>query len=107
MGKITAVSPLAKVSVVMMARAAAAMAPLSSVSASSASLAVIRSCGRGSPITPVEDENTRVSGSPKTSATAAVTARVETTPFLPVKALELPELTMIAAPSALSAPILV
>ena len=100
------VEPLGKVSVVMIALAAPAMPVASSAFTSSSTLAVMRSCGSGSPITPVEEEKTRASGRPVAAATAEVTARVDSMPLRPVKALELPEFTMIAAPSSEVAPIL-
>ena len=50
-------------------------------------------------MTPVEEENTREAGSPSSAATADVTAATDASPTLPVKALELPELTMMAAPA--------
>ena len=60
--------------------------------------AVIRSWGNGSPITPVEDENTRSSGIESSDATALVIALTASPPLCPVTALALPELTRIAAP---------
>ena len=47
--------------------------------------------------------NTFRHGSPSASATAPVTASTESWPAAPVKALELPEFTMIAAPAVASA----
>ena len=67
-------------------------------------IARMRSCGSGSPITPVEDENTRLAGMFSALATAPVTASTDSCPRAPVKALALPELTMIAAPSGASPP---
>ncbi len=49
-------------------------------------------------MTPVEEEKTRVAGRPRAVATPEVTAATASSPTLPVKALELPEFTMIAAP---------
>ena len=94
-----AVAPLGKVSVVIMARAAISMAPSRRVAERAGIFAMILSCGRGSPMTPVEEENTREAGRPSSVATAEVIAATEASPTLPVKALELPELTMIAAPA--------
>ena len=50
-------------------------------------------------MTPVEEEKTREAGRPSSVATAAVMAATDASPTLPVKALELPELTMMAAPA--------
>ena len=86
----------------MIARAAEAMPPSSSPPARSSRMAVMRSCGSGSPITPVEEENTRRAGTPSARATAPVTASTERCPAAPVKALALPEFTTIAAPWSLS-----
>ncbi len=97
-------APFGKVSVVMIARAAPAMPPGASDAARSASFAVMRSCGSGSPITPVEAVKTRASGTPAARATASVMARTAATPPRPVKALELPELTRIAAPASEAPP---
>ena len=99
-------APLGKVSVVMMARAASEPLPASSAATRSPTLAMMRSWGRRSPITPVELVKTRVAGRPVAAATASQIAATEPSPALPVKALELPEFTMIAAPSSLSEPIL-
>lgn len=54
-------------------------------------------------MTPVEEENTRDAGISNDVATASVMARTDSSPRAPVKALELPELTMIAAPVFVSA----
>ena len=94
-----AAAPFGKVSVVMMACAAPSMAASVSAAARSGTLAVMRSCGRGSPMTPVEEEKTRLAGMPSAVATEPVTSATDLSPVLPVKALELPELTMIAAPA--------
>ncbi len=55
------------------------------------------SCGSGSPITPVDEVKTRSASTPNRAATAAQSASTEARPWRPVKALELPELTRIAA----------
>ena len=62
-------------------------------------MALIFSCGKSSPITPVDDEKTRAVGRPITLATPSVTVATAASPCLPVKALELPEFTTIAAPA--------
>ena len=90
----------------MIARAASSSPVGRSPSASVSSTATIRSCASGSPITPVEAGNTRLAGRSRRSATAALIAATDCAPCLPVKALALPELTMIAAPASLSVPIL-
>src|SRR6056297_236711 len=92
-------APLGKVSVVMIARAAASTPPGDRSAFNSPIFAVIRSWGSGSPMTPVEDEKTRASGRPSASATADVTLRTASIPALPVNALAFPEFTTIAAPS--------
>ena len=58
------------------------------------------------PITPVEAEKMRISGRDRAFATALVTIAVASVPLRPVKALALPEFTMIAAPSSDDPPIL-
>ena len=92
----TSAAPLGKVSVVMIARAASSPASSCRFAFSSSSLAAIFSWGRGSPITPVEAIQTPDFGAPVALATAAASASTASTPFLPVKALELPEFTRIA-----------
>src|SRR5690606_15663914 len=59
----------------------------------------IRSCGSGSPMTPVEEEMSQVAGTPSALATPPVKAETAAVPSLPVRALAFPELTMIAAPA--------
>src|SRR6056297_2190893 len=98
--------PLGKVSVVMIACAAVLMACGDSADLRSSRQAVIRSCGSGSPITPVEEEKTRTAGRPSVLATAPVTALTDSAPRRPVKALALPEFTRIAAPPSGAPPIL-
>ena len=49
-------------------------------------------------MTPVEEEKTRETGRPSAVAVAVVTAATASSPTLPVKALEFPEFTMMAAP---------
>ena len=74
------VDPLGKVSVVMMARAAPSMPAGSSAAFSSPSLATMRSCGSGSPITPVEEVKTRAASMPVACATAAQISATERSP---------------------------
>ena len=50
-------------------------------------------------MTPVEEVKTRVAGMFSAAATASVMAATEASPTLPVKALELPEFTRMAAPA--------
>ena len=99
---ISAEAPLGKVSVVMIARAAAAIPSSSSAPARSPTIPAMRAAGSGSPMTPVELENTRFTGTPSAWATAPVTVSTAFCPCAPVKALALPEFTMIAAPVLLS-----
>ena len=91
---------------VIMALAASVIPVLCKLPTNSSSLSVIRSCGSGSPITPVEEENILSSSIPSARAAAAVTARVASIPFCPVNALELPEFTTIPAAPVPSPPIL-
>ena len=74
--------PLGKVSVVMIAWAAISMASSRRSATRAGITAVIRSYGSGSPITPVEDENTRLAGRPSASATPPVTAATASSPDL-------------------------
>lgn len=68
-----AVAPFGKVSVVMIACAASATPPAFNWSVSWPITALMRSAGSGSPITPVEDENTRSRGIDSAEATPPVT----------------------------------
>ena len=95
---ISALAPFGKVSVVMIARAAISMASSLRASVSAPIFTVMRSSGSGSPITPVEEENTRAAGIPSAAATAPVTRSTAACPPAPVKALALPEFTTMAAP---------
>ena len=81
----------------MIARAAASIASGARAACNSASFAVIFSCGKGSPITPVELVKTRGPAMPVAAVTAAQIAATDRSPAMPVKALELPELTRNAA----------
>ena len=90
-------APLGKVSVVMMARAAASHAPGASACTSPGSFwTMVLSAGRGSPITPVEETNTSRSAHPSAAAAALTVCSTAVLPSRPVKALALPELTTIA-----------
>ena len=91
------VDPLANVSVVMIACAASPKRLLPWVLCRSWSFAMILSCGNGSPITPVEAVKIRLSLMPDTSDRPLQRAATDPSPRLPVKALEFPEFTMIAA----------
>ena len=79
----------------MIARAASPTLSADKSSTINFNRATIRSCGSGSPITPVDDENTRSDVVPRTSAAAPVTAATDFSPLLPVKAFALPEFTTI------------
>ncbi len=57
-------------------------------------------------MTPVDEVNTRASGTPVAAAVASVTALTASVPLRPVKALALPELTRMAAPCSAGPPIL-
>ena len=90
-------APLEKVSVVLMASAAAFHpSALNPLARSLGRAAVIFPSARNSPITPVEAMNTCFRGQPKSFAAAATVRPTEATPGAPVKALALPELTTIA-----------
>ena len=91
-------APLGKVSVVMIACAASAIFSACKPATKAGNWAVIRPWGNGSPITPVEDENTRSSGTESSAATAQMMASTASSPLFPVNALAFPEFTMIAAP---------
>src|SRR6056297_59175 len=97
-------APLGKVSVVMMARAAASMPVSSSVPTRLSMTVSMRSCGRRSPMTPVDDVKTRLSGTPAAAEAAWQRAATLSSPARPVKALALPELTRNAAPSGAAPP---
>src|SRR5690606_32970594 len=62
--------------------------------------ASMRSTGSGSPMTPVEARKTSPGSQPSRSATARALASTASRPAMPVKALALPELTMIARGTA-------
>ena len=63
---------------------------------SAGNAASIRSTGRSSPITPVEATNTSCGDAPNASATLVAVCSVTRYPAAPVKALALPELTIMA-----------
>ena len=92
------VASLGNVSVVMMARAAISQASALADFASPSSRCVNLPASSGSPMTPVEDRNTSPVLQPTALAAASAVKRVDSTPFLPVKALALPELTTSARP---------
>ncbi len=100
----SAEAPLAKVSVVIIACAASSMPSTDRPADSSATFAVIRSCGSRSPMTPVDEVKTRSADKPVSAATASQIAATEFSPARPVKAFELPELMIKAAPLSLSIP---
>src|SRR5690606_761180 len=62
--------------------------------------ASMRSTGSGSPMTPVEARKTSPGSQPSRSATARALASTASRPAMPVNALALPELTMIARGAA-------
>ena len=88
--------PLGKVSVVMMASAAAGQSSGVSAATALGRQPVMQSTGSGSPITPVEARKTSRSAQPKRRAAAAAVRSTASTPAAPVKALALPELTTMA-----------
>ena len=87
------VAAFGNVSVVMMARAASRNRP-GAASAASRPRCVAKGAGSsGSPMTPVEARNTSSTRQPTAAAAASALARTASRPFMPVKALALPELT--------------
>ena len=86
------VTPLGKVSVVMIPRAAASQPDSDRLACSSGNAAVSFSWGRTSPITPVEERKTCSMGTPAILAAAAAVALQASAPALPVKTLALPAL---------------
>ncbi len=88
-----AVATLAKVSVVMMARAAARKWPPSACAASRSITPSNLRASSGSPITPVEARNTSLCLQPVALAAVSAVSLVAARPLFPVKALALPELT--------------
>jgi len=98
------VAAFGKVSVVIMPRAAASQASSPSDACRDGSAETSFSCGRTSPITPVDAMNTCFAGQPARSAAAAAVAMQASRPALPVKTLALPAFTTTAralpAPSA-------
>ncbi len=86
------VAPLGKVSVVMIARAAAGQDSGARSRSSAPSAPIRRSSGSGSPITPVEATKTSVLRQPKSAAVAATVPATDRIPTAPVKAFALPEL---------------
>ena len=98
------VAPLGKVSVVMIARAASSHPTSESPACSAGSAAVSRSCGKTSPITPVEARKTCRAGQPTSPAAAVAVAFTASRPAFPENTLALPALTTSArARPALSA----
>ena len=87
------VASLGKVSVVITARAAACQASALVSPASLPSRWVNLPASSGSPMTPVEAMNTSPGGQPTAAAAASAVMTTVSMPFLPVKALALPELT--------------
>ena len=86
-------APLAKVSVVMMAWAAAGQAASLRSLFKAFREPVSRWSGRGSPITPVEARKTSLRRQPSSAVTASRERPTASAPRLPVKALALPALT--------------
>ena len=99
-----AADPFGKVSVVIIADAASFRPLPVQRLARSCKWAVMRSKGSGSPITPVEAVKTRASGTLQASAVALVMAVTASTPLRPVKALEFPAFTKMAAALSLAPP---
>src|SRR5205085_4084327 len=91
-----AVAPFGKVSVVMIARAAASQASAARSGITFGKAAEIRSAGGGSPITPVEAMNTSCESQPRRPAAVAAVDSTTCRPARPVNTLALPELTTIA-----------
>ena len=91
-----AVAPLGKVSVVMIARAAASQPRPRAPARPAASAPTILSAGGGSPMTPVEEMNTSFGSQPSKRAAVAAVASTTSLPARPVKALALPELATMA-----------
>ncbi len=89
-----AVAPLAKVSVVPIAAVAAAKPALPSAAWAAATTPVALSRGKGTPMTPVEATNTSSARQPIAAATVSTWARLASRPAEPVKAFELPALTI-------------
>jgi hypothetical protein len=90
------VDSLGKVSVVMIEAAAAAQPSSRAPLIIAGTTAAIFSQSSGWPITPVEAMKTSLRGQPSAWATARVLSSTALSPSLPVKALALPALTMIA-----------
>ena len=90
----------------MIARAASSSAFSDKSLFNSSITAMTRSCGNGSPMTPVDDVNTRSTGVTVELATADVIASTDTRPNFPVNALAFPEFTKMATPASLDFPIL-
>ena len=86
----------------MIACAASAILPASKPVTKLGICSVIRAWGKISPITPVDEENTRSFSIESAEATDVVIAVTASEPLCPVKALALPELTIIAAPPDVS-----
>ena len=86
------VAALGKVSVVMMPRARPPSRP-PQLSCKAGNAAISLSCGRTSPITPVEATKTCFAGQPTSAAAAAAVAAHATRPAAPVNTLALPALT--------------
>ena len=85
--------PLGKVSVVMIASAAARQPPEASRSIRLGKCGVSRSASRGTPMTPVEAMKTSADFAPTRAAACSAIARVAFAPTAPVNAFELPALT--------------
>src|SRR5579871_5189990 len=88
------VASFGKVSVVMIASAAARQPPAAPASASAGRALTIFWYGRGSPMTPVEAMKTSWARQPTTPAADSATSRTASAPALPVKALALPLFTI-------------
>src|SRR5271165_4035676 len=88
-----AVAPFGKVSVVMIARAAASQQLGESNGAACGNPAKIFSAAGGSPITPVDEMNTSLGSQPKSRAVVAAVVSTTSLPARPVKVFEFPELT--------------
>ena len=103
-----AVAPFGKVSVVMIARAAASQPSAASNGTICGKAPTIFSAGGGSPMTPVEEINTCSASQPSSFAVVVAVASTTSLPARPVKTLALPELTTmprdLAARQAVAAP---
>ncbi len=93
----SAVAPLGKVSVVMMALAAACQVSGAAAATRLSSTPSKARASSGSPMTPVEARNTSLGRHPAACDAMSAVSLVASRPLRPVKALALPELTTRAA----------